>query len=111
MGREPHFQSPPPRCGSPRILPAVKRHSLDSLVCEEYRVDIASPLSPTKDVSPAETFAYDSVQEDLLSIGMNFANQLSTDIVYCSDQLWSAHDQLVKIIDVNIGRSCVGCAW
>lgn len=82
--------SPPLRCGSPCFSPSSLRHS--------YSLDLSS-----KENSPTESFTFDLVQEDLRSVGENFANQLSTDILYCSNQLWAIHDKLVDALRHSIG--------
>lgn len=98
------FRSPPPPCGSPRIV-SSQSPVLESLLCKEFRLDISSPLSPGKvDLSSGEVFVYDRQQEeDLRTIGVSFADQLSKDVHFCSSQLWQLHDLLIELIQQCIG--------
>lgn len=99
------FRSPPPPCGSPRIM-SSQSPVLESLLCKEFHLDISSPMSPGKvDLSPGEVFVYDRQQdEDLRMIGVSFADQLSRDVHFCSSQLWQLHDLLIELIQQCIGR-------
>lgn len=103
-----HLYSPPPPCGSPLLVASnsAPLPSMESLVCKQFDLDISSPFSPNKqEVSSQEVFSFDiQEEEDLQGIGTAFANQLSAMIHSYSKRLWAIHDQLLLLLQKNIGK-------
>ena len=98
------LQSPPP-CGSPRLIPSsISTPQSECILSESDNGFRSFPLSPSSSkTSLREDFSFSKEVDELKMIGDNFANQLCSDIIHCSNQLWKIHDQLIDCIEASAG--------